>query len=93
LFLCSCSKSNRKRKKDFPHFFFHLHFVFPSGLLQERVCGGTTTPQERFCAAFSPIRTILWSVTTHKDDLLWRRPSLARTTNSRTVNLFSLTLT
>jgi hypothetical protein len=62
----------RKRRKIFPSFAssfaFHLHFVFTFFSLQECVCGGTTTPQEWFCGASSPARTILWSVITHKDD-------------------------
>ena len=47
-----------------------MHFVFTFISLQERVCGGTTTPQERFCGASSPIRTILLSVITHKNNFV-----------------------
>ena len=54
---------------------------------QERVCGGTTTPQEWFCGASSPTRTILWSVITHKNDFCERRSCPTRTTNSWTANL------
>ena len=74
-------------RKRFPSFAFlfasHLHFVFTFFSLQERVCGGTTTPQERFCGASSPIRTILWSVITHKNNFCERQQSPTRTTNSR----------
>ena len=60
------SKFIRKRRKRFPSFAFsfasHLYFVFTFFSLQERVCGGTTTPQERFCGVSSPTRMILWSV-------------------------------
>ena len=86
------SKFIRKRRKRFPSFAFsfasHLHFVFTFFSLQERVCGGTTTPQERFCGASSPTRMILWSVITHKNDFCERRPSPARITNSRTADLY-----
>ena len=84
------SKFIRKRRKIFPSFAssfaLHLHFVFTFFSSQERVCGGTTTPQERFCGASSPTRTILWSVITHKNDFCERQPCPARTTNSRTAN-------
>ena len=81
----------RKRRKRFPSFAFpfasHLHFVFTFFALQERVCGGTTTPQERFCGASSPTRMILWSVITHKNDFCERQPCPTRTTNSWTAYL------
>jgi len=81
----------RKRRKRFPSFAFsfasHLHLVFTFFSSQERVCGGTTTPQERFCGASSPTRTILWSVITHKNDFCERQPCPTRTTNSRTADL------
>ena len=68
------SKFIRKRRKKFPTFAlpfaYHLHFVFTFFSLQERICGGTTTPQEWFCCASSHTRTILWSVITHKDSWL-----------------------
>ena len=77
----------RKRRKRFPSFAFsfasHLHLVFIFFSSQERVCGGTTTPQEQFFGASSPTRTILWSVITHKNDFCERQPCPARTTNSR----------
>ena len=62
LLLLFFSKFIRKRRKIFPCFAFlvafHLHFVFTFFSLQERVCGGTTTPQEWF----------LWEATMpHKD--------------------------
>ena len=83
------SKFIRKRRKTFPSFAFsfasHMHFVFTFFSLQ-RVCGGTTTPQERFCGTSSPTRTILWSVITHKNDFCERQPCPARTNNSRTAN-------
>ena len=72
------SKFIRKRRKRFPPFAFpfasHLHFVFTFFSSQERVCGGTTTPQEQFCGASSPTRTILWSVITHKNDFCEMQP-------------------
>ena len=84
------SKFIRKRRKTFPSFAFsfasHLHFVFTFFSLKERVCGGTTTPQERFCGASLPTRPILWSVITHKNEFCERQPCPARTTNSRMAN-------
>ena len=41
-------------KKKILHFPFLLHLCFLSIPLQERVCGGTTTPQEWFFGAVSP---------------------------------------
>ena len=86
----SLSKFIRKRRKRFPSFAFsfasHLHFMFTFFSLQERVCGGTTTPQERFSGASSPTRTILWSVITHKNNFCERQQSPTRTTNSRTAD-------
>ena len=68
------SKFIRKRRKRFPSFALsfasHLHFVFTFFSSHERVCGGTTTPQERFCGTSLPTRTILWSVITHKNDFV-----------------------
>ena len=85
------SKFIRKRRKRFPSFASsfasHLHFVSTFFSLQERVCGGITTPQERFCGASSPTRMILWSVITHKNDFCERQPCPTRTTNSWTANL------
>ena len=90
LFL-SLSKFIIKRRKRFPSFAFsfasHLYFVFTFFSLQERVCGGTTTPQEQFCGASLPTRPILWSVITHKNDFCERQPCPARTTNSRMADL------
>ena len=57
--------------------------------LQERVCGGTTTPQEQFCGASSPTKMILWSVITHKNDFCERQPCPTRTTNSWTTDFFT----
>ena len=87
--LCSCftPSSQEKEKKYFPLLHSHLHFVSTFFSLQERVCGGTTTPQERFCGASSPTRMILWSVITHKNDFCERQPCPTRTTNSRTADL------
>jgi len=90
LLLLFFSKFIRKRRKIFPFFAspfaFHLHFMFTFYSLQERVCGGTTTLQERFCGASLPARTNLWSVITRKNDFCERQPCPARTTNSRTAN-------
>ena len=87
----SLSKFIRKRRKRFPSFAFpfasHLHLVFTFFSSQECVCGGTTTPQERFCGASSPTRTILWSIITHKNDFCERQPYPTRTTNSWTSDL------
>ena len=91
LLLLFFSKFIRKRRKIFPFFAspfaFHLHFMFTFYSLQERVCGGTTTLQERFCGASLPARTNLWSVITRKNDFCERQPCPARTTNSRTANV------
>ena len=85
------SKFIRKRRKRFSPFAFsfasHFHFVFTFFSLQERVCGGTTIPQERFCSASSPTRMILWSVITHKNDFCERQPCPTRITNSWTADL------
>ena len=77
----SCFKSIRKRKNNFCISPFLWCSCFLSLSLQERVCGGTTTPQERFWGADSPTRTILWRVIIHKDDCCERQPSPARTIN------------
>ena len=90
--LCSCfSPLHKKKKKNISLFCIltsHLHFVFTFFSSQERVCGGSTTPQEWFCGASSPTRMILWSVITHKNNFCQRQPCPARTTNSRVANFY-----
>ena len=84
--LVSLQVHKKKKKKHFLPLHSHLHLVFTFFSLQEHVCGGTTTPQERFCGASLPTRPILWSVITHKNEFCERQPCPARTTNSRTAN-------
>ena len=76
----------KKKKKYFLPLHLHLHFVFTFFTTQECVCGGTTTPQEWFSGASLPIRMILWSVITHKNDFCESQSCPTRTTNSRTAN-------
>jgi len=85
------SKFIRKRRKRFPPFASHLHFVFTFFSSQERVCGGTNTPQERFCGALSPTRMILWSVITHKNDFCEIAPQGLLTLGQLTWFLLTLT--
>ena len=91
------SKFIRKRKKRFPSFAFpfasHLHFVFTFFSSQERVCGGTTTPQEWFCGASSPTRMILWSVITHKNNFVRGNHAPQGLLTLGQLTWFSLTLT
>ena len=86
LFLSKFIRKRRKKKYFLP-LHPHLHFVFTFFSSQERVWGGSTTPQERFCGASSPTRTILWSVITHKNDFCERQPCPTRTANSWTADL------
>ena len=90
--LCSCfSPTHKKKKKKISLFciLICISFAFRVYILlfARMFCGGTTAPQERFCGALSPTRTILWSVITHKNDFCERQPCPTRTTNSRTADL------
>ena len=65
---------HKKKKKNIPFlcilicisFAFRVYIL----LFARMFCGGTTAPQERFCGASSPTRTILWSVVTHKNNFV-----------------------